>query len=180
MISLQFSIINIFLSFRGYTQFHFNSSEIWEGKKERKRERVWFERLESHKFIGIFDMTLTGFSVGIVFWRIWEMKFENLFILDSFTPCSTERTCWECAVTFGCRSWCDCQNCKMRERWKIESVSEWIRECVLEEEWMTDISISYGMWNCWIFNRSRYVSAFIINFSFGWIWNLNFLLYFCL
>ena len=39
---------------RGYTQFHPNSSEIWERKKERKRERVWFERLESHKFIGIF------------------------------------------------------------------------------------------------------------------------------
>ena len=28
MISLQFSIINIFLSFRGYIQFHSNSSEI--------------------------------------------------------------------------------------------------------------------------------------------------------
>ena len=55
MMSLHFfPTINIFLSFRGYIQFHSNSSEIWERKKERKRERVCFERLESHKFIGIF------------------------------------------------------------------------------------------------------------------------------
>ena len=65
-----------------------------------------------------------------------------------------------------------------RKRWKIESVGEWIRrregetvrltgECVLEEEWMTDICISFGMWNRWIYfnlpsNRTMYVSPFFI------------------
>ena len=119
MISLQFSIINIFLSFRGYIQFHSDSSEFWERKKERKRERVWFERLESHKFIGIFWCDFDMVSQRVcVFLGIWEMNFENFFILDSITLCSIEGTFWVFAVTFGWRSWCDCQNCEMRERWK--------------------------------------------------------------
>ena len=158
MRSLQFSFINIFLSFRRYIQFHSNSSEIWERKKERKRERVWFERLESHKFIGIIWCDFYLVSQWVCFGGIWVMKFENLFILDSITLGSMAWTYWVCSVAFGWRSWCDCQKCEMRESWKIESVSEWIRrregetvrltgECVLEEEWMTDICISFGMWN---------------------------------
>ena len=111
--------------------------------------------------LGYFDVTLTWFPRMYVFLGIWEMKFENLFILDSITLCSREWTYWVCAVTFGWRSWCDCQRCEIRERWKIERVSERIRrregetvrltgECVLEEEWITDIFISFGMWNHWI------------------------------
>ena len=120
------------------------------------------------------------------FWREferWNLKIS--LILDFITQSSSEWTYWVCAVTLGCRSWCDCQNCEMRERerWDTESVSEYIKrregetvrltgECVLEEEWMTDICISFGMWNHWIINlpsnRRRYVSSFFI-FSFGWI-----------
>ena len=118
------SNINIFISFRGYTQFHSNSSEIWERKKERKRERVCFERLESHKFIGIFWYEIDLFSQDVWFWGIWEMKFENLFILDSITPCSIAWTYWVCAITFGWRSWCDYQKCKKWERWNFEIVSD--------------------------------------------------------
>ena len=76
MISLQFSIINIFLSFRGYIQFHSNSSEIWERKKESKRERVCFERLESHKFIGIFWCDFAWFLRRYVLGEFerWNLK----------------------------------------------------------------------------------------------------------
>ena len=86
-----------------------------ERGRKRGRERVCFERLESHKFIVIFWCDFDLVSQNVCFEGIWEMKFENLFILDSITHGSTEGT-YLCTVTFGWRSWCDCQKCEMRKR----------------------------------------------------------------
>ena len=133
IISLQFSIVNIFLSFRRYIQFHSNSSEIWERKKERKRGRAYILRRKNHKFIEICwcfsDLIsqevcfgeLERFFINLISQEVcvgWnrEMKSEKFFILDSITQGSFVWTRWVFAVTFGCRSWCDCQNCEMRER----------------------------------------------------------------
>ena len=161
MISLQFSYINIFLSFRGYIQFHSNSSEIWERKKERKRESLLWKIgvLQIH---WIFDVTLTWFQ-NVYFWRnlrdkIWKsLHFRLPYTLqhrmDILSVCSHF---WMQELMWLPKMWDE------RERWKIESESEWIRrregetmrltgECVLEEEWMTDICISFGMWNHWTF-----------------------------
>ena len=145
-----------FLS-RGYIQFHSNSSEIWERKKERKRERVWFERLESHKFIGIFWCDFDLVSQDVCFGGFWEMKiWKSLYFrlhytgqhqMDKLSVCGHF---WMEELMWLTRMWDE------RERWKIESVREWIRrreretvrlarECVLEEEWMTDICISFEM-----------------------------------
>ena len=76
MISLQFSIINIFLSFRGYVQFHSNSSEIWERKKERKRESMLWKIGVSQIHWDILMWLWIEISVGM-FWRnlrdeIWK------------------------------------------------------------------------------------------------------------
>ena len=99
--------------------------------------------------LGYFDVTLTWFLSGYVFWGIWEMKFENLFILDSITPCSTLGTYWVCAVTFGCRSWCDCQKCEMRERdEKLECVSEGIRRREEETVRLIGECVGVGVWTC--------------------------------
>ena len=159
MISLQFSIINIFLIFRRQKQFHSNSSEIWERKKERKRERVCFERLESHKFIGIFWCGFDLVSQWVGCGGIWEMKFENLFYFRLHYTLQQRRgvlsVCghfWMEELMWQPKLWDE------RERWKIVRVCEWSRrregetvrltgECVLEEEWMTDICISFGIWN---------------------------------
>ena len=168
-----------FLS-RGYTQFHSNSSEIWE----RKKERVCFERLESHKFIGIFwcDFDLVSQEVcflGNLRDEIWKSLYFRLHytgqhIVDVLSVCGHF---WMEELMWLPKPWDE------RERWKIESVSEWIRrregesvrltgECVLEEEWMTDIVFLLGFEIIGYFNlpsnRTMYVSSSFI-FSFEWI-----------
>ena len=55
MISLQFSIVNNFLSFKGvYTVSLQLLRNLREEERDEEREGVCFERLESHKLIGIF------------------------------------------------------------------------------------------------------------------------------
>ena len=162
MISLQFSIINIFLSFKGvYTISLQHLRDLRE--EERKRERVWFERLESHKFIGIFwcdfDLVFSGcMFLGNLRDEICKSLYFRLHYtiqlgMDILNVCGHF---WMEELIWLWKMWDE------RERWKIESVSESIRrregetvrltgECVLEEEWMPDICISFGMWDHWIF-----------------------------
>ena len=171
MISLQFSIVNIFLSFKGVYTIYSNSSEIWERKKEKKRVRVCFERLESHKFIGIFWCDFDLVSQNVCFEENLRDKIKKcLYFRLHYTKQQRRDILSVCGFSWMQeRMWLP----KMwdeRERWKIESESEWIRrregetvrltgECVLEEEWMTDICISFGMWNHWkfqfIFKQNR-------------------------
>ena len=113
--------------------------------------------------LGYFDVTLTWFLSGYVFLgnlrdEIWKSLYFRLHYtmqhrMDILSVCGHF---WMEELMWLPKMWDE------RERWKIESVSEWIRrregetvrltgECVLEEEWMTDICISFGMWNHWIF-----------------------------
>ena len=123
MISLQFSMVNIFLSFRRYIQFHSNSSEIWERKKERKRERVCFERLESHKFIGIFwcDFDLVSQRVCFLgnlrdeFWKslYFRLHYTMQHGMGILSVCGHF---WVEELMWLPKMWDE------RERWKLESV----------------------------------------------------------
>ena len=63
MLFLQFSLINIFLSFKEVYIISLQLlRDLREEEREEERGRVWFERLESHKFIGIFWCDFLGFS----------------------------------------------------------------------------------------------------------------------
>ena len=66
MISLQFSFINIFISFSGYVQFHSNSSEISQRKKGGREREFALKDCSLTNSLGYFDVTLTWFLSGYV------------------------------------------------------------------------------------------------------------------
>ena len=144
MISLQFSIMNIFLSFRGYTQFHFNSTEIWERKEERKRESLWFEILKSHKFIEKTRQLS----------RFWEKKLKYMWwcwtkqhTQNTHTQLASDKkwfSVWVCVCVCVCWCECDVQHSKILIGHKKETFIEkyWIyMKCSytynhkIEEKW---------------------------------------------
>ena len=130
-----FPLLTFSLLSGGIYNFTSTTQRSEKGRK-RGRERVWFESLESRKFIEIFWNDLDLVSQWVLFLGIREMKVENFFIIDSITLCGWWRTNWVCAVTFGCRSWCDCQRCEMRERdekWRVR-----VRELGEERERLWD------------------------------------------
>ena len=126
MISLQFSFINIFLSFKGvYTISLQLLRDLRERKKERKRERVCFERLESHKFIGIFwcdfDLVFSEcmfcnylyyFISNYLYFRLHYTLQQWMGMLSVCSHFWMEELMWMPKM------WDE------RERWNIESVSE--------------------------------------------------------
>ena len=133
------------------------------GEREGERERVCFDRLESHKFIGIFRCDFDLLSQNVCFLgnlrdEIWKSLYFRLHYtlqhgMDILSVCGHF---WMEELMWMPMMWDEI------DRWKIESVREWIRrrevetvrltgECVLDEEWMTDICISFGMWNHWTF-----------------------------
>ena len=156
-ISLKFSIFSLLtFSFLSGGIYNFTPTPQ-RSERERMRGR---ERESAQIHWDILIWLWLGFLGGMFFWGIWEMKFENLFILDSIAHCSKGWANRMYEVTAGWRSWCECQKCEMRERdekqrvWVSELGEERERltgECVLEEEWVTDIWISFVMWNHWIF-----------------------------
>ena len=96
-----------------------------ERGRKRGRERVWFERLESHKFIGItwcdFDF---GFSVGMFFGNLRDEIWKSLYFRLHYTKqhlmdiLNVWGHFWMQELMWIPKMWDE------RERWKIESVSE--------------------------------------------------------
>ena len=159
MISLQFSIFNSFF-FRFWISLQL-LRDLREEEREEKRESL-FWKIGVSQIHWYFDVTLTWFLRRFVFRNLRDEIWKSLYFrlhytmrhgMDILSVCSYF---WMEELMWLPKMWDE------REIWKIECVSEWIRrregetvrltgECVLEEEWVTDICISFGMWNHWIF-----------------------------
>ena len=122
MISLQFSIINIFLSFKEvYTISLQLLRDLKEEEREEERESLVWKIGVSQVHWDILMWLWLGFSV-CMFWEIWEMKFwKSLYfrlhytlhhIMEILSVCGHF---WMQELMWIPMMWDE------RERWKIES-----------------------------------------------------------